>query len=82
MKITIICDKCGWNKQDQNFKDWLNKPCPECGYKMINKADIAMFRFLKIIKAISDIAVFFFPKLKTHDVYVSSAKAHKEYKKP
>jgi predicted RNA-binding Zn-ribbon protein involved in translation (DUF1610 family) len=80
MKVTIVCDSCKWEKKNQRIKDWIKKPCPACGYKMINKADISAHRFFIFVKLISDIIVFFFPWKKKRSVHVSSANVHREFK--
>lgn len=40
----INCDNtsCGWNDQSirvEDYKDWVNKPCPDCGENLLTEED-------------------------------------------
>lgn len=38
----IKCDACDYNNPDvkvEDYKDWLNKPCPKCGENLLTEED-------------------------------------------
>lgn len=38
----IKCDNCDYRDEDvkfEDYKEWLNKPCPLCGENLLTKAD-------------------------------------------
>lgn len=71
--ITIACDKCGWEKENQKIKAWLNKKCPHCNdYVPINKIDMQFYRFGLILEGISFLLKRLWPSTKTRNIRVSS----------
>lgn len=58
----IKCDVCDYinpNAKFEDYKQWLNKPCPQCGANLLTEKDLratkALIRWAKIIN-------FFLPK--------------------
>lgn len=38
----IKCDNCTWNSPDvqsEQYHEWLNAPCPQCGANLLTQAD-------------------------------------------
>jgi len=59
----IMCDNSACNYRDDSvqvseYKDWLNKPCPQCGANLLTKADFKNIRKLIGLKRIIN---FLFP---------------------
>lgn len=45
----IKCDHCAWKDMSVKFddyKEWLNKPCPECGANLLTEADMKTCLFM------------------------------------
>jgi len=39
----IKCDACDYKNDDvkfEEYKEWLNKPCPKCGTNLLTQADL------------------------------------------
>ena len=50
----LVCDnqKCDYENKEilsENYKDWLNKPCPKCGENLLTDEDLD--NFLKVSAA-------------------------------
>ncbi|MCL1819584.1 MAG: hypothetical protein FWG36_02885 [Oscillospiraceae bacterium] len=45
----IKCDACDWkdtNVSINDYKNWLNKPCPKCGANLLTEADCRTTKFI------------------------------------
>lgn len=45
----IKCDNCDYKNEDVKFEDyenWLNKPCPECGANLLTQEDLDVTKAL------------------------------------
>lgn len=45
----IKCDACDFmdkNIEVEDYKNWLNKPCPKCGANLLTQADFDNVQFL------------------------------------
>lgn len=47
MKGKVVCDSCGWNKQELDVATWHLKQCPECGVApIVSDEDLAVVQFM------------------------------------
>lgn len=78
MLITVVCDKCGWERRNQIISDWINRLCPSCWNSIpVGRDDVKVYRFLRAVQIISNIIKFFCPWVKTKDIHVSSKDTRK-----
>lgn len=45
----IKCDSCDWDDMSvryENYKEWLNRPCPECGANLLTRSDYLLCKSL------------------------------------
>lgn len=53
----IQCDACDYKDETVNVEDyenWVNKPCPECGANLLTEADYQNVQFLIQIAAMAN----------------------------
>lgn len=59
------CDYVNLDVKFEDYKQWLNKPCPKCGCNLLTKKDYISVKLLaRIVKIINKIA----PPTKDEDV--------------
>ena len=74
MLVTVVCDNCDWRFEKQTVRRWYKKECPKCGHKyIIDDQDTRIYKFIRLIKLISDVIKFFCPWMKTKTVTIHSA---------
>jgi len=48
----VKCDKCWWRDRDVNekeYKDYVDKPCPNCGENLMTHEDYILAKIIMII---------------------------------
>lgn len=48
----LKCDNCDWNDSTitfENYKEYLNKPCPKCGTNLLTEEDFKNAETLRLI---------------------------------
>lgn len=57
----IQCDSCDWKDmsiQSDDYEEWINKPCPECGANLLTQADYNMtMAFKKAAEMVNTLTV-------------------------
>ena len=55
----IKCDACDYKDEDvkfEDYKEWLNKPCPKCGANLLTEKDLKNTkRLMKVAEFINTI---------------------------
>lgn len=69
----IKCDSCDYNNEDvlvEEYDQWLNKPCPECGVNLLTEAD---YNNVKVLMNLASVMNGIFPSPKEDEEIITGS---------
>ena len=59
------CDYADWSVKQEDYKDWVDRPCPKCQQNLLTRSDYNFIRRLSIMVKVLDHLTRWFPTRKS-----------------